>query len=287
MQTNKHKFFQHHLVDFTVTVTRLWAVWRTTDIDTVIVSHAQLPLDNTQVHCEWESVVLTQPLDKDNVISDSHIDPRQAYINYIFHPGQFSVIDIIRALSIYTRSSSLADVNFSISMLKEKVCMAVEMEIQAEVIDYELTDSDYLETVNRCWSKFYSCVLQYHINGSRPVGILLLPNVYGAILLKKSSFSLLRPMEALEYLILRNEKSFPMRFKTTPILSQDQSVCQDLIALLSALAALEEHLSDDLKITFEKEMYQLKAPDLIIENLLPKIVIESDEVSISLHCSYK
>lgn len=266
-----------YLVDFSFTTTRLWTVWRTTDIDTVAVMHAQLPLDNNgQVNCEWHSAVLAQPPDKDYIMSDSSTDPRQAYINYIFHPGQFSLTDITRALSIYRKCNFLADINLSPAILKERVCMAVEAEIQAEVMDYELMDEDYLEIVNRCWSKFYSCVLQYHLNGSRPVGLLLLHNVYGTILLKKASFSLLRPMEPLEHLMLCNETSCTSQFKSMPIFSQDINMCQDLITLMSALVILEEKLSDDLKFAFEKELYQLKSPDIITQNLLSKLIFKKD-----------
>jgi nuclear pore complex protein Nup160 len=220
---------------------------------------------------------LVHPPDKDYIISDAGTDPRQAYIDYIFHPGQFSFINISRALSIYQRSNYLPDTNLSLSLLKERVCMAVEAEIQTEVLDYELKDEEYLEIINRCWSKFYSCVLQYHSNGSRPVGLLLLPNVCGIILLKKSSFSLLRPMESLEHMILCNEKSYVSRFKTTPILSQDEEICQDVITLMSALVILEEQLTDDFKSTFEKNLYHLKGPDIIVQNLLSKLILDEDE----------
>ncbi|XP_043288252.1 nuclear pore complex protein Nup160 homolog isoform X2 [Venturia canescens] len=266
-----------HLVDFAFTPTRLWAVWRTTDMDTVAVTHAQLPLSGAQVNSEWETAILEQPPDRDYIVSDPGTDPRQAYINYIFHPGQFSLADITRALSIYRRSNLIADMTLSPAILKERVCMAVEAEIQAEVMDYELMDEDYLEIANRCWSKFYSCVIQYHVNGTRPVGLLLLPSVYGIALLKKSSFSLLRPMEALEHLMLSNEKSYASRFKSTPVLSQDEDTCQDLITLMSALVMLEEQLSEEVKTGMERELYHLQSPDIVVEDLFSRLAIEPDD----------
>ena len=266
-----------HLVDFSFTTTRLWAVWRTTDMDTVAVTHAQLPLTGAQINSEWETAILDPTPDRDYIVSDPGTDPRQAYINFIFHPGQFSLADITRALSIYRRSNLIADMTLSPAVLKERVCMAVEAEIQAEVMDYELMDEDYLEIANRCWSKFYSCVIQYHVNGSRPVGLLLLQNVYGVALLKKASFSLLRPMEALEHLMLSNERSYVSRFKTTPVLSQDEDICQDLISLMSALVMLEEQISEELKTTIERELYHLRSPDIIVEDLLSRLILEPDD----------
>lgn len=246
-------------------------------MDAVTVTHAQLPLNGTYVNPEWETAILEQARDRDYIVSDPGTDPRQAYINYIFHPGQFSLADITKALSIYKRSNAIADMTLSPAVLKERVCMAVEVEMQSEVIDYVMMDEDYLEIANRCWSKFYSCVVQYHANGTRPVGLLLLPSVYGVVLLKKSSFSLLRPMEALEHLLLCNDKSNVSRFKTTPVLSQDEDTCQDLIILMSALVMLGEQLLEEVKTEIEKELYHLRSPDIIIEDLLSKIMLESDD----------
>ncbi|XP_071559183.1 nuclear pore complex protein Nup160 homolog isoform X2 [Temnothorax nylanderi] len=265
-----------HLVDFAFTPTRLWAVWRTADMDTVAVTHAQLPLTVT-TNQEWETTILEQARDRDYIVTEPGTDPREAYINYIFHPGQFSLADITKALSIYRRSNVVADMTFSPAVLKERVCMAVEAEMQAEVMDYVIMDEDYLEIANRCWSKFYSCVVQYHANGTRPVGLLLLPSVYGAVLLKKSSFSLLRPMEALEHLVLCNDKSYISRFKTTPVLSQDEDTCQDLIVLMSALVMLGEQLSEETKTEIERELYHLRSPDIIIDDLLSKLMLEPDD----------
>lgn len=247
-------------------------------MDAVAVTHAQLSLDGIQrINSEWETTILEQARDRDYIVTDPGTDPRQAYINYIFHPGQFSLVDITKALSIYRRSNIIAEMTLSPSVLKERVCMAVEAEIQAEVMDYVIMDEDYLEISNRCWSKFYSCVVQYHANGTRPVGLLLLPSVYGIILLKKSSLSLLRPMEALEHLVFCNDKSYTSRFKTTPVLSQDEDTCQDLITLMSALVMLGEQLSEETKTEIERELYHLRSPDIIIDDLLSKLMLEPDD----------
>ncbi|XP_033337859.1 nuclear pore complex protein Nup160 [Megalopta genalis] len=282
-----------HLVDFSFTTTRLWAVWRTTDMDTVEVTHAQLSLNGARVNSEWETTVLEQTPDREYVVSDPDTNPRRAYINYIFQPGQFSLSDITKAWDIYRRSKQniharrrskkqvygrcTDDSVLSAIELKDRVCIAVEDEIKAEVMDFELMDQDYLEIANRCWSRFYSCVVQYHANSARPVGLLLLPDVYGIILLKKSSFSLLRPTEALEYLMFCNENCCVSRFRTTPVLSQNEDICQDLIILMSVLVLLEDQMSEETKNLIKKELYHLKSPDTIIDDILSKLLLESEE----------
>lgn len=93
-----------HLVDFSFTMTRLWAVWRT-DIDSIVINHALLPIKNCQINSNWDTAVLVQHPDEKYLVNESDVDPRQSYINYIFYPGRFSSFDIIRALSIYQRSN--------------------------------------------------------------------------------------------------------------------------------------------------------------------------------------
>lgn len=236
-----------------------------------------------QFESHWESVVLEQAPDKDYIASDPGVDPRQAYINYIFHPGQFSLSDVTRALSIYRRLNVVADLNLSPAVLKEKVCAAVEAEIQTEVMDYELMDEDYLEISNRCWAKFYSCVVQYHANGSKPLGLLVLPTVGGVALLKKSTFSLLRPMQVLEHLMLANERCEAWRFENERILCEDREICQDLVRLVGVLVMIEEQLPEETKAAIEKEFYRLNNSDGVVEEMMARVFVETDDpVNISL-----
>lgn len=106
---------------------------------------------------------------------------------------------------IYKKSSILSEINISASVLKQRVCMAVEYEIQNELKEGEVNDEDYLECAHWCWSRLYSCIVQYHVAGLRPLGLLLLPTVSGAVLLKKNMYSLLRPLDVLEHLALSSD----------------------------------------------------------------------------------
>lgn len=228
-----------HLVDFAFSSQRLWAAWRTSDFDTIAVKYTQLPLDNSFRYAEWRSAVLEQPVDKEDIPLDLRKDPRQIYVDTIFRPGQFSITDIIRALNIYRRQNTVP-LSISRRELKERVSAAVEAEIQNEIMDYEVMDEDYIEIVTRCWSKFYSCVVQYHVNSSRLVGLLLLPNVHGAVILKKSLFSVLRPMKTMENFVY-NCKQIT---STTGI---EDFRSQELIKLMTLLGVLEKQVPEDFR----------------------------------------
>ncbi|KAJ9580150.1 hypothetical protein L9F63_004167, partial [Diploptera punctata] len=263
----------HDLVDFALGGGQLWAVWRTTQGDAA-VSCARLDSNSP----EWQPAVLEQPPERDYVVTDPDTDPRQAYISYIFHPGQFPLSIITKALSIYRRSTLLTDVTVLASVLKERVCVAVEAEIQSEVQDYELSDDDYLEVANRCWSRFYSCCVQYHQAGTRPIGLVLLDQS-GVVLVKKQQFSLLRPMDSLEHLLLVGpEQCMPQQFSTTPVLSEDPDTCMDLLRVISVLVSLENQLPDEVKTAFERELYQLKIPDQTVADITRELMSGDDKV---------
>ena len=62
--------------------------------------------------------------------------------------------------------------------------------------------------------------LQYHQASLRPLGLMLLPQVSGAVLLKKATFSFLRPMEHLEHMTLCSEYTYKDQFVNFALLGE-------------------------------------------------------------------
>jgi nuclear pore complex protein Nup160 len=88
-------WLQHDLVDFALGRGQLWAVWRTAQGDAA-VSCARLDSSSP----EWQPAILEQPPERDYIVTDVGTDPRQAYVSYIFHPGQFPLTVIAKALGV-------------------------------------------------------------------------------------------------------------------------------------------------------------------------------------------
>ena len=82
-------------MDFAIGGGQLWDVWRTAQGDAA-VSCARLDSSSP----EWQPAILEQPPERDYVVTDDETDPRQAYVSYIFHPGQFPVTVIAKALGV-------------------------------------------------------------------------------------------------------------------------------------------------------------------------------------------
>ncbi|GLV44727.1 Nucleoporin 160kD [Carabus blaptoides fortunei] len=168
-------------------------------------------------------------------------------------------------------------------LIKQRVCLAVEQEIQTEVHEYEVTDEDYLEIANRLISFVSDVGLSfihavYNAAGIKPLGLLLLPAVSGVVLLKKSMYSSLRPLDALEQMMLCSECTTVEQFQYMHYaqLSQDADVCADLIQLMSVLVTLEQQSNEEFKYNIAKELCQLRSPDKVMSELVIDLMAGSD-----------
>ncbi|KAK4875779.1 hypothetical protein RN001_012201 [Aquatica leii] len=263
------------LVDFNVSSNQIWSMWRSEDGDTAVYNTELFSSSGEASH--WIPVTLEPIPDADFVPDMNSFDPRQAYLNHIFYPSRFPLAVINKALSIYKRSQILSEVSLSPSILKQRVSLAVENEIQNELKETEVSDEDYLECAYWCWAKFYSCCVQYHVAGLRPLGLLVLSSASGVVLLKKSMYSFLRPHDALEHMMMCFDYVSVKDFSRHPILSENMSVTDDVIKLMNVIVYLEQQLSDVFKYTFERELSQLKLPDIVMSEIITEILTEMDD----------
>ena len=83
-------------------------------------------------------------------------------------------------------------------------------------------------------------------------------------ILKKSSVSFVRPLDALEHLSLcgmePNVAVGPEIFHDTPILREDPALCQDVINLMKAVSFVESLISPELVQGFSHGLSRLSSP---------------------------
>ncbi|XP_072392736.1 nuclear pore complex protein Nup160 homolog [Diabrotica undecimpunctata] len=269
---------ENDLIDFALQTNRLWSVWRCEDGDSVVYT-ATLPVSRCASYksSNWSPIILeTLPDANQAPANDGDSDPRQVYLQHIFHPGRFPLHIISKALSIYKRSTILSDAQISASALKQRICLAVDNEIQNTLNGSNVNDDEYLECADWCWQKFYSCCVQYHIASLKPLGLMLLPSVSGAVFLKKSTFSFLRPLDPLEHMTLCYEDVYRDQFINFSMLAEDLDTTDDVMNLFKVIVYLEQQMSESFAQAFEKEIFNLRAPDVIMEGLLEKIQSEMD-----------
>ncbi|XP_074031669.1 nuclear pore complex protein Nup160 isoform X2 [Leptinotarsa decemlineata] len=272
------------LIDFALQTNRLWTAWRCEDGECVVYTTSLQPgMSQSSRHSallqssNWAPVVLeTIPDANQAPVNDGESDPRQIYLQHIFHPGRFPMHIITKALSIYKRSTLVAETHISASILKQRICLAVDNEIQNTLNGTNVTDDEYLECAEWCWQKFYSCCVQYQIASLKPLGLMLLPSVSGAVFLKKSSFSFLRPLDPLEHMTLCNDSTYSDQFVNFSMLAEDVETTDDVMRLFEVLVYLEQQMSEMFIQAFEKELFTLQVPDIVMENILEKIQSEMD-----------
>ncbi|CAG9862053.1 unnamed protein product [Phyllotreta striolata] len=260
------------LIDFAAQLDCLWSVWRS-DVGETVVYKASFKSN------QWTQVILEpEPCEKQFPIKFN--DVKTMYLQHIFHPGRFPLHVINKTLSIYKMPTIASDSHLSISALKQRVCMAVENDIQ-NLFNRDGTDinsvevDEYIECAEWCWQKFDSRCVQYQIASRKPLGLMLLPSVSGAMLLKKSAFSFLRPVDSLEHMTLCTDL-YREQFFDFSMLADDLDAVDDVINVFKVIVYIEQQLKDDFMQSFETELLNLQSPDVVIEDLLKKIYVEMD-----------
>lgn len=174
---------------------------------------------------------------------------------------------------MFRRSNMLSDPNVSLAVLKDRVCYAVEQEVQNELKDIDVTDEVYIETSFNLWERFYSCCEQYHIKSAQPIGLVILEPIGAVAVIKKNAYSLLRPCELLEHLMLVGDN---IELHHLSELSLDDDVkssdLEDLVKLISILFALEQQISDEDKIDIDTKLYELNIPNAIVSKLVLELI---------------
>ncbi|XP_050293240.1 nuclear pore complex protein Nup160 homolog [Anthonomus grandis grandis] len=257
------------LIDFCLQPEQIWMAWRESEDDCVIQTMSL----QTRI---WTPVVKAVINDTQLNRGNLQCDPREVYLQHLFHPGRFPMHIINKSLGIYRKSSMMGtEINLtSVAALKQAICLAIESDIQNFFSEGEVTDEEYLEYAEWCWRKFYSCCIQYHQVSLRPLGFMLLPQSCGAILLKKGTFSFLRPMESLENMALCSDFIKKNQFTNVAPLEEEEKLLYDLLVLFETLAYIDKDLNNTFKTAFETQVGLTLEPDTVILDLLTNLQSE-------------
>lgn len=275
------------LIDFAVTPSGyLVALWTNPDgLPVLRYTCFNSDLGGMDSRTGWSNVYLEEPLDADfSPPENTQYDPRQAYLHQIFYPGRFSMQTLAKTVSIYRRSldlaGSLTDESMSMEKLKEEVCSAVENEIRNQISEFEITDEEHIAISHASWSKFYSCAIQYHEAGLKPMGLVCDERTGLLSIVKKSGHSFIRPVDAIEHLVLTGggvDTSGPELFYDTPILCGDPALAQDVINLMRAISLVGSLVTPGLADEFSHALQRLVSPDIVARKLVMEILTDESD----------
>lgn len=169
--------------------------------------------------------------------------------------------------------SSFTDAFTPMHILKERVCQAIDAEIQNEMKIHDLSEDEYIEVAIKNWEKFYSCCEQYHMAAHQPIGLFVLDSLDAVCVIKNSLMSFLRPCDVVENMLLSGQ--CPENF------SIDQRVKDDLAGLVKIVYYLENNLSLDVQIEISNNLFKLRMPNDVISELISEMSSDDDsEVTI-------
>ncbi|XP_077865765.1 nuclear pore complex protein Nup160-like [Saccoglossus kowalevskii] len=256
-----------NLVDFSLTNTQIWAVFTTTQGETVVKYTSFEDSD-----AGWKPVVLSS-LNTSDVPIPPYQDPAEAYVQFLFHESGFSLQAISKTLNIYQQS---VDSRLGSNVLQQAVICAMENEVQKEVGGYELPLEEYYQLQLKCWKKFCSNCSQYQEVISKPAGILVDSNTGLVGLVKRSNLSLLRPSDAMEHLYLSpGNGCTAVDLSGAPLYSDDPLISKDILTIGECVRLVRQNISADMKSGFQYDIFQSESPENIALQIAGGLFVES------------
>ncbi|XP_062403164.1 nuclear pore complex protein Nup160 [Sardina pilchardus] len=260
---------QETLVDFALTSTDIWGLWLDDDNQTV-VKYINFEHNSAGL---WNQVFMHPPPDEEVHIGIDQ-DPREAYLEILFSPLQFTAMAIVKALQIYKRGTERF-LDLPWESLKREVTLAVETELQNSVTEYEFSQEEYRQLQVEFWSKFYACCLQYQEALSTPLALLINQATSMACVLKKGYVSYLLPCFAVDHLYLSADE-YLFSEEETPM-AEDPEVGRDVLQLVHCLRLVSESVQGDMAYDMEKALDHLQSPEKAAEQVLESMLANDSE----------
>lgn len=167
----------------------------------------------------------------------------------------------------------------TVQKLKDEICSAVEVEVQNQINEYEISDEDHIAISHAAWARFYSCAVQYHDSGAQPMGLVMCNKSNLLVLIKKENTSFVRPLDTLEHLVL-HERNSPVGhdlFQDTPILCEDPLLAQDVVNVMKLASLVRERITGEMEEDFNHSLYQLSSPDHIAKKIVNEILTDDSD----------
>ncbi|CRL04413.1 CLUMA_CG017499, isoform A [Clunio marinus] len=260
---------QFDLVDFELTEQRLWGLWCNSEGDMHISAYS---LDPEPMEY-WRTAVLEGISEKRRTV-EADMDAKHIYCSNIFRPGNFQSSTISKALMMFSRSTNFSDAFTPLHILKERVCQAIDAEIQNEIKMHDLSEDEYIEVAINNWEKFYSCCEQYQIAAHQPIGIFVLDSLDAVCVIKNSLMSFLRPCDVIENMLLSGRCLDEFRI--------DERLKEDLTSLVKVAYYLENHLSIEVKTEISNNIFKLRMPNDIVMEMISDMLLDNDELEASI-----
>ncbi|XP_063240290.1 nuclear pore complex protein Nup160 homolog [Bacillus rossius redtenbacheri] len=258
----------HILVDVCATRRRLWALWHTMDEAPVLLT-SRLGADACP---EWEPVLLEPAPDREPPGADPREHPRRAFAAYIFQPGLFPLAIIARALNVYLKSpvrGGDAAAAGGGRELEARVCRAMEEAARERAAGRDLAEDERLGLARACWAQLCSSCVSFHRKATRALGLVPAAPADAVLIVKQAQFSLVRPMDALEHLMLaRLERCSPEHFASRPVLGDSPpATCAALVRLMGAVQELAAAAPEALASVL-RGLDELRPPASVAEEAL-------------------
>ncbi|CAB3993284.1 nuclear pore complex Nup160-like [Paramuricea clavata] len=263
-----------NLIDFVVSTKQIWTLWMSDDgvplvQYTLIESSQPSPTG-------WQNVLLGNVMPSEIPIPENQ-EPREAYLNYIFHPGRFSKYTIDKAIKIFDSSSRRPLTTVRKTHLKEQVIGLVDAQVQSSANRNELEFHEFSDLQLQMWSRFYACVVQYHEASNKPLGLFVDMASNLVAIIRKEAISVLRPCDDVTTLYWNPICEEALFSLVDTLAIDDQTDRNDVQCIFKCINLVTQQLSQDHIILVDNELRCGHDATTITQDIAGVLLIEEDE----------
>ncbi|XP_028408932.1 nuclear pore complex protein Nup160-like [Dendronephthya gigantea] len=265
-----------NLIDFVVSTKQIWTLWMSDDgvpfVQYTLIESSQLSPTG------WQNVFLDNTLPNEIFILENQ-EPREAYLDYIFHPGRFSKCTIDKAIKIFDTSPRRPLTTVRKTHLKEQVTALVDAQVQNSANTNELGFQEFSDLQLQMWSRFYACVVQYHEAANKPLGLFV--NMVGDLVavIRKEAISILRPCDDVTTLYWNPVSEEALTSLADSLSVEDHADRNDVQYLLKCVNLVNQRLSQDHVTLVDGELKCGHDAISITQDIAGVLVIEQDQRS--------
>ncbi|XP_046859836.1 nuclear pore complex protein Nup160-like [Xenia sp. Carnegie-2017] len=263
-----------NLIDFVLSINQIWTLW-ISDEGVPFVRHALIE-SNQLAPTGWQHAILEDARPSEINVAE-HQEPRETYLEYIFHPGRFSKYDIDKAIKIFDSSSRRPLTTVRKTHLKQQVIALVDSQVQNAANRDEVEFHEYSDLQLQMWSRFYACLVQYHEASNKPLGLFLDDASNVVMVIRKEAISFLRPCDDLTTLHWKPFCEEAITSLAEELSIDDQIDRNDAQILFQCINIVTEQLTEDHIVFIEQELSCGNDVDHLMQDIAAAMLFKLDQ----------
>lgn len=271
----------NNIQDLYLTNQYLWALWSTSDGEHS-VSYAPVE-GGKNFERGWHVAHVKRP-EKNEIFIPMFQDAKEVYLENLFTPGAYNKQSIMKALQVFTKTIDigedfLPDETCDLPAIKESVLQILDLEIEKNMVDRELSPTEYQELQHQCWSRFYSFVQQCRQARETPLGLHVDEGCTSPIIIRQEMFGYLHCLDWVDHLYLTNLDTCEgvTSYIENELDLDDGALSRDILYVVECLKTIPEQFSQEVMLGIDKDLNGNEDVKLFLSCMASVLVTNSSD----------